>query len=226
MAAAVAHHPHTMPELVFTATGEWVPCKYIEWRPDKASFLCKLCEKTADENHMSAEKHKSRFATYGLNFHPDAVTLLDGSHLQKNTDFVWPTKRSWGSVPIAGGLPPPPPPPPPPGLERGPGGRQEGPRAEAHVTEAEVAPEQQDVDRQMPDASSPEALKTELETVKTQLQAVKTALDAVKKALDELNVTVGLFRSSMDEMMQMVAAMVPRGNAARALHRSLSPATH
>ena len=201
-----------------------MPCKYIEWRPDKASFFCYLCSKVADENHMSTEKHKSYFATSGPRFHPDAVTFLDGSHLRKNDAFVWPTKTCWGSAPIGGAWPPPP--PPPPGLDGGPGGRQEGPGAEAHVTEAEVAPEQQDVDRQMPDASSPEALKTELETVKTQLQAVKTELDAVKKGVDELNVTVGLFRSSMDEMMQMVAAMVPRGNAARALHRSLSPATH
>ena len=219
MAAAVAHRPHPMPELVLTRTWDWVPCKYIEWKPARMSFFCHLCEKGADENHMSSDRHKNNFALYGHRFHSDAVTFPDGRHLKKNDAFEWPTKTHWGSAPIGGG------PPRPPGLEWGPGGRPEGPRAEAHVTEAEVSPEQQDVDRQMPDASSPEALKTELETVKTQLEAVKTELDAVKNGVDELNATLGLFSSSMDDMRQMVAAMVPRGNPRRAPGRSPPSAT-
>ena len=153
-----------------------MPCRYIEWKPEKVSFYCNLCWKTADANHMASDTHKRQFANWGQDYHGDAVTREDGSHLRINKDFVWPSRTSWGSAPMARERRPPPTPPglPPP----------------AKAARAAI-PEQHridsDVNGDLGDATTEiVAARTELEEVKTELVATKTEVVATRTELEEV----------------------------------------
>ena len=239
MAAAAAHHPHTMPELVLTQGGKWVPCRYIEWKPKTGSFYCNLCWKNADEKHMASDTHMRQFANRGPSFHRDAVTREDGSHLRINRDFEWPTRTSWGSAPI-GGCPPP---PPPPGLPP-PAQAAQDAIPEQHRIDSDVNGDLEDATTEIVAARTElEEIKTELVATKTEVVAAKTEVVATKTELEELktelvaataevaaaktelaemNIAMELLRKSVEDVKLLVEALVPTGPAHRALSRSQS----
>ena len=240
MAAAAAHHPHIMPELVLTQAGKWVPCRYIEWKPKAGSFYCNLCEKHADEKHMASDTHKRQFASYAQGFHRDAVTREDGSHLRINRDFEWPTRTSWGSAPIGGSRPPPPPPPglPPPAQaaqdaipeQHRIGSDVSGDLEDATTAIVVARTELEDIKTELL-ATKTEvvaaktevvATKTELEELKTELAAATAEVAAAKTALAEMNIAMELLRKSVEDVKLLVEALVPTGAAHRALGRSQS----